>query len=148
MKMRYFFRFILLVIVLNFIRYAAGMPLERVFIFDGLMGTMADNPSYFNTNFSTVDWVTSYFYNFMMWLTSVWIFDRMHPVFAGGWMAKSLKIFSITWLFFASVSAIYMNHYSHTKMFYIYNILDSLIVFTLVALANGFLYPRLLTKNS
>jgi hypothetical protein len=45
-------------------------------------------------------------------------------------------------LFFASVSAVYMNHYSHPKDFYIYNILDGLVVFPIVAVANGLLYPR------
>lgn len=148
MKTLYLSKFILLVVMLNIIRYVIGLPLEMLFIFDGLMGTMADNASYFNTNFTTLDWITSYCYNFMMWLTCVWIFDRMHPAFTGSWMAKSLKIFSVTWLFFVSVSAIYMNHYSHTKMFYVYNIGDSLIVFTLVAIANGFLYPKLIPKNN
>ncbi|MBX7151741.1 hypothetical protein K1X84_08875 [bacterium] len=145
--MQYFLRFILLVVVLNVIRYVVGMPLEMLFVFDGLMGTMAGNPSYFNTNFTTSDWITSYFYNFMMWLSCVLIFDRMHPVISGSWMTKSLKIFSMTWLFFASVSAIYMNHYSHTKMFYFYNIIDSIIVFALVAIANSLLYPRLLRNK-
>jgi hypothetical protein len=46
-------------------------------------------------------------------------------------------------LFFTSVSAIYMNQYSHSKWFYIWNCLDAVIVFAVGAIANGLLYPRL-----
>lgn len=135
-------KFLVLVAVLNVIRYALGWPLERLLIFNRLFGAMEKGSSCFNTAFTTFDWVTSYFYNFMMWLTLTWIFVKMHPVLAGNPVVRSLKIFGLGFLFFASVSAIYMNHYRHPKDFYFYNILDGMIVFPLVAVANGLIYPR------
>ncbi len=45
-------------------------------------------------------------------------------------------------LFFLSLSAIYMNHYQHPKDFYFWNMLDAILVFPLVALVNGVVYPR------
>jgi arginine exporter protein ArgO len=54
-------------------------------------------------------------------------------------LVASLKTFALGWLFFASVSAIYMNHYSHPKDFYLWNILDAVLAFLIVAVANGLL---------
>lgn len=34
-----------------------------------------------------------------------------------------------------------MNHYSHPKWFYVWNMLDTVIVYALVAVANGLLFP-------
>ena len=59
----------------------------------------------------------------------------------GPLVVRSLKAYGVMWLMFASVSAIYMNHYSHPKTFYIFNILDAVIVFPIVAVANGLLHP-------
>lgn len=44
-------------------------------------------------------------------------------------------------LTFASISAIDMNHYSHPKEFYLYSFFDALLVFPIVAVATGLLYP-------
>ncbi len=41
-----------------------------------------------------------------------------------------------------------MNHYSHTKAFYLYNILDVLIAYTVVAVANGLLYTLFIIKGN
>ena len=41
---------------------------------------MARSAACFNTQFTTLDWVTSYFYNFMVWLTIAWVYAKMHPV--------------------------------------------------------------------
>jgi hypothetical protein len=46
-------------------------------------------------------------------------------------------------MLFACISAIYMNHDTHPKDFYLWNILDALLVFPFVALANGLLFPRI-----
>ncbi|MEE9225548.1 MAG: hypothetical protein V3U68_05050 [Bacteroidota bacterium] len=63
------------------------------------------------------------------------------PGLKGNNIIKSLKVYGIAFLFFAIVSSIYMNHYSHTRDFYLFNILDSLIEFPIVAIGNGLLYP-------
>jgi len=143
-----FFRFMLLVILLNLVRYFVPVIIEASLVLEKLFAVMGNNPSYFNTEFTTFDWVTSYFYNFMMWLTIVWVFHLLHPVLGGHMIVKSLKVFGIMFIFFASLSAIYMNHYSHPKEFYFYNVLDALIVFPIVAVANGLLYPWLMGKKA
>lgn len=141
-------RFLLLVLLLNVVRYIAAFPLEMMLVFPGLFGAMESAPGVFNVSFTTGDWITSYVYNFILWTVSVFMFHRMAPVVGGKWIIKSVKIFFLPWLLFVSVSAIYMNHYAHTKMFYVYTMLDSVITFGIVAVANGLLYPRIMGKSS
>ena len=138
--MRTFFKLLVLVIILNVIRYVAGFPIEAWLFFDGMGGAMERSSSYFNFSFTAFDWATSYFYNFVMWFVCVWVFHLVRPAVTGHSVVKSLKVFGILFLFFASVSAIYMNHYSHPKDFYFYSIADASVVFALVGLANGLLY--------
>ena len=145
--MKTFFKFIGLVVILNIVRYVVAVRIEQLLIFTPLSGAMEKSSSYFNTNFSSFDWVTSYFYNFMMWLTITWVFVLLHPYLRGSSIVKSLKVYGLMYLFFASVSAIYMNHYSHPKDFYFYNILDGLMVFPLVAVANGLIHPLMFKRE-
>jgi len=141
-----FFKIIILVIILNLIRYFLIGIIEQPLILPYLFRQMEINSEYFNNVFTMFDWITSYFYNFMMWIVVVWIFHFIHPVLKGNFYIKNLKVFGIMWIFFSSVSAIYMNHYSHLKAFYFWNIIDGFLVYTLLALSNGFLYP-LFFKN-
>ncbi|MFI5176405.1 MAG: hypothetical protein ACHQKY_16215, partial [Terriglobia bacterium] len=133
-----------LVVALNLVRYVAGIPIEFPLVANKMFGVMERNASCFNIHFSTLDRTTSYFYNFVMWSTITWVFHLLHPGLRGSFIGKSLKVYGLMVLFFASVSAIYMNHYIHPKAFYIYNILDALIIFPIVAVANGLLYPLLM----
>ena len=137
-------RFLGLVIVLNVLRYVVGAVVEPLLIFPGLFGAMESHSSYFNTSFTQLDWFTSYFYNFVVWLTCVWVFHLMRPALRGNDVLASLKVFALMWLFFASVSAVYMNHYSHAKAFYAWNIADALMMFAVVAIGNGLLYRRVM----
>lgn len=130
-----------LVVVLNIVRYVAAVPLEAYLVFGGLSGAMEESAC-FNTTFTTADWATSFFYNFMMWFSITLMFYVAEQGLGGGYMLRSLKLYGIAWLFFASLSAVYMNHYSHPIDFYVFNVLDALIVFPIVAVANGLLYPR------
>lgn len=137
-----------LVVVLNIVRYVAAAPFEMWLIFEGLFGSMEGSPC-FNTNFTTFDWVTSFIYNFLMWLSITWLFFLAEANLKGHYVVRSLKLYGVAWLFFAALSGVYMNHYSHPKDFYFFNVLDALIVFTIVAVANGLLYPRFrLAKSS
>lgn len=142
-----FIRLIILVVILNVLRYTVIGFIEAPLILPILFDQMAEQASYFNTEFTTMDWITSYFYNFVMWLITVCIFHLMHPVLKGNFYSKSLKVFGIMWIFFASVSAIYMNHYSHPRDFYIWNIIDAILVFALLSQLNGFLYPIVMKKK-
>ena len=83
-----------------------------------------------------------------MWLTCVWVFHLARPALRGPDIVASLKVFAVMWLMFASVSAVYMNHYSHTRDFYLWNVLDALLVFTLVAVGNGYLYRRFMGAHA
>ena len=84
----------------------------------------------------------------MMWLTISWVFVLLHPYLRGSPTVKILKVYGLMYLFFTSVSAIYMNHYSHPKDFYFYNIFDGLIIFPLVAIANGLVFPRIFKRET
>ena len=137
-------RFLGLVVVLNVVRYTVVAGVEAAFIFDRLFGAMEQSPEYFNSDFATVDWVTSYGYNFVMWLVVAWVFHLLRPVVRGVDVVASLKVFGIMWLMFAAVSAIYMNHYSHPKDFYVWNILDGVVAFGLVGIVNGLAYRRIM----
>lgn len=138
--MKTLLKLVALTLVLNVVRYTVGFPLEQWLIFDGMAGVMQNDVSYFNSGFTTTDWITSYFYNFTMWFVSVVLFHLLRPVLSGHDVVRSLKVFGLCFLFFASVSAIYMNHYSHSRLFYAYSIADALVVYTLVGTANGLCY--------
>ena len=137
-------RFLVLVVLLNVIRYVVTPLLETPFVFPRLFAAMEASPEYFNQDFSTWDWVTSYLYNFVMWGTAAGLFHLLRPVLRGGDVTASFKAFGLVWILFAAISGIYMNHYSHPPNFYGWNILDAFLAFGLVALANGILYRRVM----
>lgn len=84
----------------------------------------------------------------MLWLSTTWIFHVAHPALNGSWIIRSLKIFGLGCLFFISLAAVYMNHYApDIRTFYRYSKLDALILFPLLGVANGLLYPLLLGKG-
>ena len=140
-------KLLLLFIGLNIIRYFIIGPIEMQIVLGPLFGAMEQSPAYFNSNFTTIDWITSYTYNFLMWLGTVLAYHFMEASLNGRPIVKSLKVYALMWLLFASISAIYMNHYTHPKDFYIYSILDAALVFMLVGTANGFLYPLLIKRK-
>lgn len=134
--------FLSLVVLLNVIRYVVGGPIESVTIMEPMHAVMPEYPEVFDTNFDTLDFTISLGYNFMMWLTATWVFHLTHPVFGGHVVVKSLKVFGLMCLFFVSQAAVYMNHYTDpVKPFYLFSMLDGVIVFTVVGIANGLLYP-------
>lgn len=141
-------KFLLLVVLLNLVRYLFGYYLESWFVLPGMFDVMGKFPESFNTAFSNTDFAISLFYNFMLWLAAAWIFHLAHPNVKGGFILKSLKIYGISCLFFLSLSAVYMNHYVEAvQPFYLYSMLDAILLFPIVAIANGFIYPRLF-KNA
>lgn len=142
--MEKFAKFIFLVFLLNVIRYVVGGPIEAVVLMEPMHAVMPEYPEVFDTNFSTTDFVISLSYNFMMWLIATWVFYLAYPSLQGGFIVKSLKVFGLMGLFFISLAAVYMNHYTaDIKTFYLYSMLDAVILFPLVGLANGLLFPRI-----
>ena len=96
-----------------------------------------------NDDFTSTDFAISLFYNFVLWFTVELVFHWLHPVLRGPIWVRSLKSYMLMALFFCSLAAIYMNHYSdEVKSFYLWSMVDALILFPLLGLANGVLYPR------
>ena len=141
-------KFLLLVLILNIIRYLLGGPIEAVTIMEPMHEVMPKYPEVFDTDFTGTDFAISFFYNFMMWLTATWVFHVAHPAVSGNFIVKSLKIFGLMCLFFISLAAVYMNHYTAPiKQFYLFSMIDAIIVFSIVALGNGLIYPRLFKQE-
>jgi hypothetical protein len=142
-------RLLLLVLVLNVVRYVIGGPIEGVTIMEPMHRVMPDYPEVFDTEFSSTDFAISLAYNFMMWFAVALAFHLMHPSLPGGWMKKSLLAHAVMCLFFVSLAAVYMNHYTDPiRPFYAWSMVDALIVFTVVGVANGLLYPRLVAARA
>lgn len=148
MNLTIILRLSLLCILLNLIRYYVIGFIEGVVVMGPFLQAMGESASYFRTEFQTMDWVTSYAYNFVMWFTVVAAFHMVRPQLTGPMMVRSLKVFVFFAVVFAAISAIYMNHYSHPKDFYVWSILDAALVFPLMGLANGWLYPLLVKESS
>ena len=142
-----FSKFLGLVVSLNIVRYTVPMPYELPLAVTPMMDAMRASSVYFNSTFTTVDWITSYVYNFLMWLSFTWLYFYIHRVFKGNHVTKSLKLYAIMLGVFSAVSAIYMNHYSHPKDFYLWSIVDAVFVFPVVAIANGLLFPLIFRKE-
>lgn len=134
-----------LVVVLNLVRYLVGGPIEAVTIMEPMHEVMPRYPEVFDVDFTGRDFTISLGYNFAMWFVATWVFHLLHPVLRGGMVLRSLKSYGLMCLFFWSVAAVYMNHYQDpVKPFYLWSMVDAAIVFTVVAVANGLLYPLFL----
>lgn len=134
-----------LVVVLNLVRYLVGGPIEAVTIMEPMHEVMPRYPEVFDVDFTGRDFAISLGYNFAMWFVATWVFHLLHPVLRGGMILRSLKSYGLMCLFFLSVAAVYMNHYQDpVKPFYLWSMVDAAIVFTVVAVANGLLYPLFL----
>lgn len=131
-----------LVLLLNVVRYLVGGPLEAWTIMEPMHRPMTLYPEVFDTDFSTADFTISLFYNYMLWFWTVVAFHLLYPVLRGSIWVRSLKSYALMGAFFCSLAAVYMNHYTaDVKSFYLWSIVDALILFPLVALANALLYP-------
>ena len=103
---------------------------------------MPRHPEVFDLDFTTADFGISLFYNYMLWFSATLVFHVAHPALRGPIWLRSLKIFALMLLFFCSLAAVYMNHYTAgVKPFYVWSMVDAVILFPLVGLANGVLYP-------
>ena len=146
--MKSFAKFLLLVVILNLVRYLVGGPLEALFVIEGMHGVMPKFPNTFNVDFSGSDFAMSFFYNFMMWVAAAAVFYIAYPSLRGHFIIRSLKVFGLMGLFFVSLSAVYMNHYvPQVRVFYLYSMLDAVILFPIVGIANGLIFPRLFKQE-
>lgn len=147
-NMKTFLKFLLLVVMLNAVRYLVGGPIESLFVLDGMFGVMQKFPDAFNSDFSNTDMAVSFFYNFMLWLSAAALFFVAFPALKGHYVIRSLKIHALMCLFFLSLTAIYMNHFVvSVRSFFLYSMLDAVILFLIVGTANGLIFPLLFKKE-
>lgn len=147
--MKTFLRLLGLVAVLNLVRYLVGGPIEAVTIMEPMHRVMPKHPEVFNTAFGGGDFAVSLAYNFVLWFAAALGFHLMEPQLRGGMLAKSLQGYGVMWLAFVSLAAVYMNHYTAAiQPFYLWSMVDAVIVYGVVALANAVLYPRFFPERS
>ena len=147
--MKTFAKLVVLVVLLNIIRYIIGGPIESFTIMEPMHQPMIEYKDCFNSDFTNIDWASSFFYNFLVWFCAAWIFHLAQHSVSGNMIVKSFKIFGIALLFFISISAVFMNHYIEgIRTFYRFGMIDAVITFSIVALANGLLYPRFFRPKS
>ena len=138
-----------LVLLLNVIRYLVGMPLEAITILEPMHRMMPLHPEVFDVDFTSTDFTSSLFYNCMLWFWATVVFHLMHPMLQGPLWLRSVKSYLIMAAFFCSLAAVYMNHYTvEVKPFYFWSMVDALILFPLVGLANAVLYPRFFSSGA
>ena len=140
-------RLLLLTVALNVVRYLVGGSIEAVTIMEPMHAMMPNFPEVFNNDFSTTDFASSFGYNFTLWFAAVLAHHFMRPSFAGHEVVRSLKAFGVSLLAFVSLAAVYMNHFLEPiRSFFFWSLVDSLILFPVVAVACGLLYPRFMGK--
>jgi hypothetical protein len=134
---------ILLAVLLTAVRYAIGLPVEWFLIYDKLNSVMTQGRELFNVEFTPIEQLYSVAYNFLGWLLITILYVKIEPIVHGHPIRKSLKVYGVMYMYFVSVSAIYMLRYNHPSDFYLFMMLDRLLLFPIVAVANGILHPRL-----
>ena len=144
MNLKLIAKFLLLVVLLNVVRYLVGGMIEAGTIMEPMHAPLPLFPEVFDNDFTTADLARSFFYNFMLWLSAAWFFHLLNPVLKGNIWVRSFKAYGLSCLSFISLAAVYMNHYTDAvKPFYFWSMVDALIVFTVVAAANALIFPRL-----
>ena len=139
--MRRILKFLFLVVLLCVVRFAIGWPLEHFLVHDRLSSVMESDYDIFNWQFSAWNWVVHFFLDFMTWFLISLLYVKMEPVVHGHPIRKSLKVYGVMFLFFSTSSFVYMNHFSRPGDFFVYTMLDRLLLFTVVAVANGLIHP-------
>lgn len=131
-----------LVVLLNIVRYTAGGYLEGLTIMEPMHRPLPLFPEAFDQDFTTTDFMISLVYNYAMWFVAAVVFHLLNPVLRGPILVRSLKSYLLMATFFCALAAVYMNHFvAGIRPFYYWSMVDALIVFTVVALANALLYP-------
>lgn len=142
-------KLVLLCVLLNLVRYFVGGPLESVTIMEPMHAVMPRYPEVFDTDFTRADFAISLGYNFGMWLVATVVVHLLFPMLRGPAVLRSLQGFGLMALFFISLAAVYMNHYAPpVRPFYVWSMVDALLVFGVVGAANGLLYPRFFPERA
>ncbi len=142
------FKLILITLILNIVRYFVGGPIEGIVLMSAMHQAMPLYPEVWDNDFSTRDFVISLGYNFALWFAVVLNFHLMAPGLKGPMLLRSFISFGVSGFIFISLAAVYMNHFiAESRAFFAWSIVDALILFPLLALANSLVYP-LIFENS
>lgn len=141
-------KLLVLTIVLNLVRYFIGGPIEAAVLMEPMHRAMPLYPDVWDTAFSQADFIRSLGYNFALWFVALLQFHLIWPSLTGPMVVRSLQAFAISMAFFIALAAVYMNHFiAESRAFFAWSIVDALILFPLVGLANGLLYPLLFREK-
>lgn len=133
-------------VLLNVLRYYPGGWLEMYTIMEPMHRPMSAHPDAFG--FTAADLPSSYFYNFVLWLSVVLIFHLAKDGLKGKMIVRSLIVFGVCCLFFCSLAAVYMNHFNQgIRTFFRYSMVDAVLLFSYLGILNGLLYPYFFKSN-
>lgn len=135
-------KLLFLALLLNLARYILGGPIEAAVLLEPMHRALPLYPEVWNSEFGTTDFLVSLGYNFALWFFVLLNFHLMAPALKGPVLLRSIMSFAVSGLIFASLAAVYMNHFiAESRTFFLWSIVDAAILFPLLAIANGLLYP-------
>ena len=135
-------RLLLLSLCLFVISFLVGGMLASPFA-ERMHEVMPKFPSAFYQDFDGTDMAISMAYNFALWWLATLAFHLVHPQLSGGMVWRSVKSYGVMCAYLCSVTAVYMNHFEDAaKPFFGWSMAFNVVVFPIVAVANGLLYPR------
>lgn len=139
-------KLLLYTLLLNVIRYYPIGWMEGLIVFEPMHAPMVSEAGCFG--FREEDLWSSYLFNYVLWLAVVLNFHTSHHQLSGKLLWKSLQSFGISCLLFCSLAAVYMNHFNlEIRTFFIWSMVDALILFGLLGAVNGLLYPLFFKKR-
>lgn len=142
-----FLKLVLYTAVLNVFRYYPIGWIELATLFEPMHAPMEQQALCFG--FQPDDFTSSYIYNYLLWFWTVMIFHIGHRSIAGHMLIRSLVLFGLCAALFISLAAIYMNHFNQEiRVFFRWSMVDALVVFGLLALINGYLYPKIFRSTA
>lgn len=125
--------------------YGIGL-IEQMSFFNAMHQPMIDQPDCFG--FTMDDLPMSHLYNYGIWLVVVVLFHLIQPQISLPILAKSLLLFGLAALFFICITGAFMNHFNQgIRVFFRYVMLDALLVFGILGLVNGLLYPLIFMRS-
>lgn len=140
---------------LKLIPYALFLYLVRLFaigwieqytIFGPMHEPMATYEDCFG--FTMDDLPLSHLFNYCLWLSVVLLFHLIRKSLEVKTIWASLIVFGICGLFFISLTGAYMNHFNDgIRVFFRYAMLDGVLLFGLLGLLNGWIYPLIFKEK-
>ncbi|MEM1135881.1 MAG: hypothetical protein AAGI07_08565 [Bacteroidota bacterium] len=137
-----FFKLSVYALMLYIIRFFLIGWIEQVTFFEKMHEPMNTYEGCFG--FTGADFPLSHFFNYLLWFTVVLAFHFGQKSLSFSLFWKSMVFFGIFFIFFIGLTGVFMNHFNQgIRIFFRYTMLDAVLVFGVLALVNGFLYPTI-----